>query len=321
MNKLPEIIKKTAAALLQSGEATLIIGYGKGDLWWQSYPVFIREEKDIDRLIWDPFCVPNLSKYLLEEPAQAGKIALFVKGCDVLGFNQMLRDNRASRDKVLLLGLPCPGLVDPQKIKKAGLGHGLREVERQGEELLLFSDGEEKKVPAGDFLYEKCQVCRHPNPVACDRLLGEPVEVRPSPDRFNGVEELEKLDHDGRFAYWKRQFERCIRCFACRNVCPACSCRQCVFDIPEPRWLGKALELSETQFYQIIRAYHVAGRCVDCGECTRACPVGIPLRELNRKFIKDIDELYGPYEAGADPEEESPLLTYRTDDPAAFTES
>ena len=88
----------------------------------------------------------------------------------------------------------------------------------------------------------------------------------------------------------------------------------------QPSWLGKAFNESENFLFHIIRAYHGAGRCIDCGECARACPVGIPLQELNRKLIKDINELYGQYEAGLDSEQAPPLLTYLPDDPAAFSE-
>ena len=66
--------------------------------------------------------------------------------------------------------------------------------------------------------------------------------------------------------------------------------------------------------YHIIRAWHVAGRCTDCGECSRVCPQRIPLHRINRKFIKDIDELYGSYTAGSDMETKPPMLTYRTGD-------
>ncbi len=323
MKNLQDTIREIAAQSLARGEVELVIGWEKGDLWWQSYPAFIEEEKEADRLIWDPLCVPNLSRYLLQELSEMDekKIALFVKGCDALAFNQLLQDNRTVRERVVLYGIPCDGLVDPSKLEREGLDRDLQEVERDGEELVLkAAAGEEKRVPAKDYLYDKCLTCRYPNPVAYDQMLGETVPVEPE-ERFTGVRKLEELDYEDRFSYWAEQFSRCIRCFACRNVCPACSCIKCVFDLQEPRWLGKATEPSENAFYHIIRAYHVAGRCVDCGECSRVCPVDIPLQELNRKIILDINELYGEYDAGVDPEQEAPLITYKTDDPAAFTES
>ena len=66
--------------------------------------------------------------------------------------------------------------------------------------------------------------------------------------------------------------------------------------------------------FHIIRAFHVAGRCTDCGECSRVCPQNIPLHLLNRKFIKDINSLYGNYQAGEDTTSRAPLNDYKTDD-------
>lgn len=66
--------------------------------------------------------------------------------------------------------------------------------------------------------------------------------------------------------------------------------------------------------FHIIRAFHVAGRCTDCGECSRVCPQNIPLHLLNRKFIKDINELYGEYQAGENADERAPLNTFTTED-------
>ena len=66
--------------------------------------------------------------------------------------------------------------------------------------------------------------------------------------------------------------------------------------------------------FHIIRSFHVAGRCTDCGECSRVCPQGIPLYLFNKKFIKDIDEYYGEFEAGADAESVGPLTSYKFED-------
>ena len=58
----------------------------------------------------------------------------------------------------------------------------------------------------------------------------------------------------------------------------------------------------------------MASRCTDCGECSRVCPQHIPLHLLNRKFIKDINELYGEYQAGADFDSRPPLMNFTKDD-------
>ena len=125
----------------------------------------------------------------------------------------------------------------------------------------------------------------------------------------------EKMSPEERFAFFQKELSKCIRCNACRNVCPACSCRKCVFDSTKFDSAQKANSDSfEEKMFHIIRAFHVAGRCTDCGECSRVCPQGIPLHLFNRKFINDIDQFYGEYQAGEDTDSKGPLTNYTFDD-------
>ena len=133
--------------------------------------------------------------------------------------------------------------------------------------------------------------------------------------RFAQVKELEAMSPEERFAFWQGELSKCIRCNACRNVCPACSCNKCVFDSDRFDTAQKAnADTFEEQMFHLIRAFHVAGRCTDCGECSRVCPQGIPLHLLNRKLIKDINGFYGTYQAGEDAEALAPLTAFKMDD-------
>jgi ferredoxin len=143
-----------------------------------------------------------------------------------------------------------------------------------------------------------------------DELIGEEGEIKDS-KRFDEVAKLEAMSPDERYEFWRGELSKCIRCNACRNICPACSCEHCVFDNPESGIAQKAAADSfEENMFHIIRAFHVAGRCTDCGECSRVCPQNIPLHLLNRKFIKDINELYGEFQAGEDTETRAPLNVF-----------
>ena len=134
-------------------------------------------------------------------------------------------------------------------------------------------------------------------------------------ERFEMIAKLEAMTADERFAFWQNELSRCIRCNACRDACPACTCEKCVFDNPASGVENKAPANSfEEKMFHIIRAYHVAGRCTDCGECSRVCPQHIPLHLLNRKFIKDINEFYGDYQAGEEIGSRAPLVNYTKED-------
>ena len=172
-------------------------------------------------------------------------------------------------------------------------------------------------MPFADALLERCKVCKGKKHMVYDELIGaaEDEEAGPVGNRFEEVEKLEAMSPEERFHFWQEQLSKCIRCNACRNVCPACSCRKCVFDSSQYDSNQKAnADTFEEQMFHIIRAFHVAGRCTDCGECSRVCPQGIPLHLLNRKFIKDIDTFYGEYQAGADTDSRGPLTDFTFDD-------
>lgn len=277
MNELTRKMRETAKKLLSEGQVKFVVGWEKGTFAHVSPPVFVANEGEVERLIWDEYCLNNLAKYLLDYKHMEGKIALFVKGCDSRGVNRLLQDKQVERDKVYLIGIPCPGLKD-----------------------------------------SKCRSCTHHNPLVYDELLGPEVEEKePEVSRFEGIGEMEQMHAQAKYEFWTKQYEKCIRCYACRNICPACNCRECIFDQGQ-QWLDRTVELPQNQFYGLTRAFHVAGRCIECGECQRVCPMEIPIMKLNKKIAKDIDQLFGPYEAGLNLEEQPPLGFYKTDDPEEF---
>jgi len=294
MNEISLQMREIARDLLSKNEVNLVLGWEKGSHWYKSAPLFINKVEDVDRLVFDEFCHNNLSKYLVDLAHHEAKVAIFVKGCDSRGINRLIQDNVIKREQVYVIGIPCRGLKDPDDAvgKKCG-------------------------EPVKDAV--KCQECRYPNPVVHDIMVGEQVNATARGQETAAlIEKLEKMTQDERYNYWSRQFECCIRCYACRNVCPACSCRECIFDRAVPDWLGKANNLAENQFMHLTRAMHVAGRCIECGECERACPMNLPLMALNKKIIKDIEELFGENDAGIDPEKKPPLGHFELNDPEKF---
>jgi ferredoxin len=153
-------------------------------------------------------------------------------------------------------------------------------------------------VPCGGMKNTVCDGCTSRNPVICDELLGDKAEEIKTNGRFDDVLRHEKLSPDERYAFWEEQYGKCIRCYACRNICPACSCTECYVDHTRAGWHGKQMNTAQNQVFWLTRAYHTGDRCIECGECERACPMGIPTMLQTKKILRDINDLFGDYECG-----------------------
>lgn len=312
------LLAEKAAALLENGTVDRVLGWKRGEFDYDVTPAVFSSAGELSDFVWNDFCGANFSKYLVKEAAKsASRVLVFLKPCDSYSFNQLLTEHRFDREKVYAVGVPCGGMIDNEKLRKAADGIvsvGLREAGDDTLSVETLYDGV-KALDRRTLLAERCLNCKSKKHVAYDELIGEDGEVADS-HRFDEVARLEAMSEDERFAFWQGELSRCIRCNACRDVCPACTCEKCVFDNPNSGVENKAASDSfEEKMFHIIRAFHVAGRCTDCGECSRVCPQHIPLHLLNRKFIKDINSFYGEYQAGAEAGQRAPLVNYTAGDP------
>jgi formate dehydrogenase subunit beta len=131
------------------------------------------------------------------------------------------------------------------------------------------------------------------------------------------IRELDGMSPSERLAFWEREFAKCIRCYACRQACPFCYCEQCIVDENQPQWIGRSPSPENNRSWNVIRAFHLVGRCIGCGECERVCPMEIPLNYVNSKMVARVQEAF-EYVAGMDAETEPALNTYRPNDNNEF---
>ncbi len=311
---MQEAMIARAKELLADGTVNRVIGWKKGEFAYDITPAIFETPEEINKdFVYDDFTAANVSKYLVKESRREGKILAFMKPCDTYSFNQLIKEHRVIRENVYIIGIPSWGKLDAEKIKSMGVT-GILGAQRDGNDIKISTLYGEEKLPFFDVMLEKCKSCKSKKHVIYDELIGEDGEVIDS-NRFDMVEQLENMTAQERYDFWRAQLSKCIRCNACKNVCPACTCEKCVFENPASGIENKAaVDSFEENMFHIIRAFHVAGRCTDCGECSRVCPQNIPLHLLNRKFIKDINLLYGEYQAGADTTSRAPLTDYTQDD-------
>jgi len=316
---MPEKIEKEligiVSRLFDEGRIHHFLGYGKGTVKFKTTPLIAGNQEDLQELWLEDFCAPNLTLYLKDIKGQVG---LLVKGCDSRSLVSLIKEGQVRREDLYVVGLPCPGQIDPGKVAGA-LGcesEELEEIRRRGPEMVVRVNGQEKTLPKSLALMDKCLICPYPKPLIFDSLL--PGEyVAPVPRATPTEDELRRRPVPEKWAFWAEQFRRCLRCYACRNVCPACFCPRCIVEENMPQWVSPLATMGDNFVFHLLRLMHVAGTCTSCGECQRVCPMGIPLMKLNEKMTDDLRELFG-YVAGVDLDRPFPFRTYRQEDPDDF---
>lgn len=276
-------LQELARNLLAAGEVGFVVGWEEGPRGPR--PAFVTHPEETGRLVFDERCVHNLTAYL--DPRRShlrplGKAAVVVKPCDARAAAGLLRESQLARGDVVLIGVRCGGV--------------------RGE------DG----APAA-----RCARCDAGEPKLADHVLGEP---RPSPARPEAPDPLaavEAMSAAERREFWRRELARCVRCHACREVCPLCYCDRCAAEKTVPQWIESSPHGRGNLAWHLTRALHLAGRCVGCGECARACPTGVPLALLGLKMARVVEERFG-HRPTDDPGVPAPIGRYEAADAQEF---
>jgi len=265
MADMVEELRSTARELLTSGAVQAVVGYGAGSRRTRTTPLIITSADRANELVWNEYCPNNVAVYLTrDEVMRHGKVALVVKGCDAKSVCGLIQEGQVVREKVFLIGMACDGMGEPPLVQ--------------------------------------CQCCDTHTPKLFDKLIGKATkpETSPSNEYYADVAKIEAMPVEERWKFWQEQLDRCVKCYACRQVCPLCYCKRCASEKNQPQWIASSAHAPGNFSWNVIRAMHLAGRCVGCGACERACPQRIPLLLLNKKMAKEVDEQFH-YRAGYDP--------------------
>ena len=301
-------LRQEAKALLEQGKVDWIIGFAPGSLKFTTTPLITQDKDDAEQLVINPFITNNLANFLTEIK---GRVGIVAKGCESRSIVSLIQDNKVARENLVILAVPCPGIIDLAKIERlVGKDRDeLDDITRDGDRVSVKVDGKKKEFPIAQVLFGHCLACELPTPQEYDIILGEPR--LPAPElKVSGqsIASLKEMTPAERWASWENELSRCIRCYACRNVCPACFCQRCFVEETEPQWTLPMPRWQDNLIFQIIRNIHVAGRCTDCGECERVCPVNIPLRSLTREMYDIVGELF-QFKSGMD-KDALPLMVH-----------
>jgi len=293
---ITEAVRNEARRILSDGAVTAVIGYAASRRKGSTQPIVITTADDVDKLIFTAACVNNLAVYLTKakkDVPKTGKIAVVVKGCDLKALVGLLGESQLKREDLYLIGIPCTGV----------LGSVLQPA----------------AILTTDNIASKCCECADRLPLGCDFVPSVELPQQPQLEQryFNEITRLEAMSPAERWEYWKEQFSKCIKCYACRQVCPFCFCEQCLCDRNRPQMVEQTPRPAGNTAWHLVRAMHLSGRCAGCGECERVCPMDIPLNLLNRKMAKELKELFNS-EAGFEVRDKGPLNSYDEHDDQSF---
>jgi ferredoxin len=275
-----EQLRQTCRRLLEEGAVKVVIGYGQTD-HAPPYPVFITRPDDVAQLTWNDQCTANLTTYLKRKEIRAlGKPAIVVKGCDERALVVLEKESQLDRSQVVVIGMACSGMGRP--------------TQRQ------------------------CATCDVHMPRFADHTIGQAAnEPVPADRRYADLDAFLQKPPAERMAFWRSEFERCVKCYACRQACPLCYCERCLVDKNRPVCIDTSATLKGNFAWHMTRAFHLAGRCVGCEQCVRACPAGIDLRLLNLSMARAAETSFA-YRAGMDPQVEPILGSYSQQDQEGF---
>lgn len=306
-------IQKVSESLLAEGRVDAVIGYRKGSIPGMNEPCIIRKPEDASKLVWDSSCRLNLATYV---NGQKGKIGVIAKGCDSRNLVTHITENRIARDNLVVIGVPCTGMIDKTAVYDLAGGEVL-DVTEAGGQITVKSPEGEKTVAKEELLQSNCKACTHKNPVIHDELVADAVEEQTVTDKYAEIEKIEAMSPDEKWVFFEDMFSACTRCYACRNACPLCYCPTCFVDESGPQWVGKGDDPVDVRTYHTLRAFHCAGRCTDCGACEAACPMNIKVRLFTGRLNKSCEERYG-HVAGLTLDKRPALDEFSLNDPEEF---
>ncbi|MBA7556992.1 hypothetical protein ES705_49720 [subsurface metagenome] len=246
------------------------------------------------------------------------KIGIVAKGCVGRAVNMLAVEKQINLENIKMIGINCNGNVNRSKIDLEIGEKEILDVSVSGDDIIVKGKDWEKKFPYNQYINELCKVCQVKSPSATgETCVGECQEIESIHDEFADIDDFEAKSTEEKWEYIKNSLEVCTLCYSCRQACPVCYCNLCFVDQNLPIWFGKTTEYTDIFTFHLIRATHIAGRCVACGACSSVCPVGIDLNIITRKLEKIVKERFD-FTSGLNAETLPPMMDFKMEDEEEF---
>jgi formate dehydrogenase (coenzyme F420) beta subunit len=321
------------------------------------YPVLIADPKKLHSDIIAPVlpvATATVVSKLTKVQPPSKPIGVVMRACQIRALVELVKLNQASLSNIIIIGVDCPGTfpinVYADFPEKKTPTHFLLET-------LL-----KKTKDADQYLRSACHVCKDPIPTNADIVLGFygidldkeliveahseigrelikdiPLEeITDDKAREKAIKDQREMKDKQRAVFLKDKegmkgiekiaefFDKCVNCHNCRQACPICYCKEClfdsaVFDAEAYKFIRRAENKglfklpSDALLFQLGRMNHMILSCVQCGLCEQACPNMIPLMEVFIPAAENAQKEFA-YHPGKDKAEKIPMIVYREDE-------
>jgi len=322
-----------------------------------AFPVLISDPKKLHADIVAPILPAStatiVSKMTKVQPPSK-PIGVVMRSCQIRALIELVKLNQASLTNIVIIGVDCPGTFPINTYTEF--------PEKKTPTEFLLEAWTKKSDEAEKYFRSACQVCKDPIPTNADIILGFygadiekeilveayseigknilkelPLEdEKEGKGREKAVQELREEKAKKRAVYLKEKeglkgidkvsefFDKCVNCHNCRQACPICYCKEClfdssVFDAEAYKFLRRA-EIkglfkmpNDALLFQLGRMNHMILSCVECGLCEQACPNNIPLMDVFIAAAENAQKEFD-YHPGKDTKEKIPMIVYREDE-------
>lgn len=275
-------IQEIASKLFSENKIDYFVGYQANGFDDNQIPLLVSDPADIPKLVFNEKSVFNLTNYLKPDHTKRKRVGIVVKGCDSRSLNLLLTESQVKRENLFIVGICCEGVLN-EKGEKA----------------------------------QNCVECAVPDSVVYDEIIGTPAGKKEYIANSD-LKEMEAMSLVDRANYFDRVFENCIRCNACRHSCPLCYCAKCCIDQETSTLYNGSNTASSAMHALMTWSLHLAGRCVDCRNCEKACPSHLPLHLLHKQNEKVIYDNFQQHLAGVEKDDRGAFYKYSLSDPDDF---
>lgn len=262
--------------MLERGEIKGVLGFVKTNDPAKKKIYYTENPGEVSNFEITTFNTLNPVTFLLRLKRDNGKIACFLRDCEERALNVLVSEGKIAKDSVYVIHVPCRGALDTLKLK-AAYGGDITSLEVQDDKVVVDGSSGRREFAFRDFLPGGCKNCEEYSSHADVIVDGDNTRIH---EDYRDIKGFDTKTPEEKWEYFRKEFERCTRCYACRESCPMCYCEQCFVDSYDPLWVEPGLSISDIMGYHLIKMYHMAGRCTNCGTCERACPENIPLSLL-----------------------------------------